>query len=117
MGPSKRKSAPASLEETSEKPTEGSDVDVPPVKRVRTSDAAGDAPSAATTPADRKADATPMTAEAEDQDSGEKRKRHGRKRKKKVFSEILQQMEFYFSDANIAKSSFMQVGMQLIKDN
>jgi hypothetical protein len=48
-----------------------------------------------------------------DNDEGEKRKRHGRKRKKKMFSEILQQMEFYFSDANIAKSSFMQVTVLL----
>ena len=42
-------------------------------------------------------------------DEGGKRKRHGRKRKKKCYTEILKQMEFYFSDANIAKSAFMQV--------
>jgi hypothetical protein len=42
-------------------------------------------------------------------DEESKRKRHGRKRKKKFYSEILKQMEFYFSDANIAKSQFMKV--------
>ena len=38
-----------------------------------------------------------------------KKRRQGRKRMKKVYSGILQQMEFYFSDANLAKSNFMQV--------
>ena len=38
-----------------------------------------------------------------------KKRRTGRKRMKKVYSDIQHQMEFYFSDANIAKSSFMQV--------
>ena len=95
MGPSKRKSTPAGVEESAEKATEGADGDVPPVKRVRI----GGTSVVATTP----------TTEAEDEDPGERRKRQGRKRKKKIFSEILQQMEFYFSDANIAKSPFMQV--------
>jgi hypothetical protein len=40
-----------------------------------------------------------------------KKRRSGRKRMKKVYCDIRQQMEFYFSDANIAKSSFMQVNV------
>jgi hypothetical protein len=40
-----------------------------------------------------------------------KKRRSGRKRMKKVYTDIRQQMEFYFSDANIAKSSFMQVNV------
>ena len=73
MGPSKRKSTPAGVEDSAEKATERADGDVPPVKRVRI----GDTSVVATTP----------TTEAEDQDPGERRKRQGRKRKKKLFAE------------------------------
>lgn len=108
MGPSKRKSTPVGNQENTEKAPEVTE-DAPPVKKVRTGDAAGDATSVATTPVDRKVDVTTKNSESDVHDPGEKRKRQGRKRKKKIFSEILQQMEFYFSDANIAKSAFMQV--------
>ena len=47
--------------------------------------------------------------EEEEECNVSKKRRSGRKRMKKVYTDIRQQMEFYFSDANIAKSSFMQV--------
>jgi len=112
MGPSKRKSTPSGNDERSENASEAAE-DTPPVKRVRIGDAAGDDETVATTPADRKVDVATKISEDEVHDPSEKRKRQGRKRKKKCYAEILQQMEFYFSDANIAKSNFMQVRLNL----
>lgn len=45
---------------------------------------------------------------AGDEKSAGKKKKRRRQRKRHFFLEVLRQMEFYFSDANLAKSKFMK---------
>ena len=111
MGPRKRKTNPESKEPetaTETSPTENA----PPVKKIRNEEEIDSKENVEEKIVPKEEDRE--MEEIDEDEEVSKKRRSGRKRMKKVFSDIRHQMEFYFSDSNIAKSSFMQVDSSII---
>lgn len=66
--------------------------------------------------ADAKVESTKQTVDNEhlDDSNDKSNQKHHRKRKRYLFNAIRQQMEFYFSDANLAKDRYLK---QLIEQD
>ena len=80
-----------------------------PVKRE-----AGDQESLEDAPASKKAKKKDKEEQSKEEQDKKSSSKAPRKRKKRLYSDLVRQMEFYFSDANLGKSDFL---MNLVGDD